>query len=129
YFWQQSRGKKQAIKTWIMDSQLVVGVGNIYACESLFLAKINPTAVVGSISKKRLERLQITIKQVLTSAIEQGGTTLKDFVGSDGKPGYFKQELNVYGRADLPCKVCLAPIQQITQGQRSTFFCRKCQKT
>lgn len=129
YFWQRSRGKTQAVKTWLMDSQLVVGVGNIYTCESLFLAKINPKAEVGRISKKRLERLLLTIKDVLAAAIEQGGTTLKDFVGSDGRPGYFKQELNVYGRVDKPCNICSRPIKQIKQGQRSTFFCRYCQKS
>ncbi len=128
YFWAQSRGKKQAVKTWVMDSHLVVGVGNIYACESLFLAKINPKAVVGRLSKKRLERLLHTIKHVLAAAIEQGGTSLKDFVGSDGKPGYFKQELNVYGRSGEACTVCGQSVKQITQGQRSTFYCGECQK-
>ena len=128
YFWKKSRGKTQAVKTWVMDNQLVVGVGNIYACESLFLAKINPEAEVGKISKQRLERLLVTIKQVLLAAIEQGGTSLKDFVGSDGKPGYFKQHLNVYGREDEACYVCKKPIKQIKQGQRSTFYCKNCQK-
>ncbi|MCK5880481.1 MAG: bifunctional DNA-formamidopyrimidine glycosylase/DNA-(apurinic or apyrimidinic site) lyase [Sinobacterium sp.] len=129
YFWQRSRGKKQAVKTWLMDSNMVVGVGNIYACESLFMSKINPKTEAGKISKKRLERLHSTIRQVLSAAIEQGGTTLKDFVGSDGKPGYFKQELHVYGRAGDPCMICHKAIKKIIQGQRSTFYCENCQKT
>ena len=128
YFWQSSRGKKQAVKTWLMDSHLVVGVGNIYACESLFLANISPKAEVGRLSKKRLARLLLVVKQVLSAAIERGGTSLKDFVGSDGKPGYFKQELQVYGRAGQPCCVCQRPVKQIVQGQRSTFYCASCQK-
>ena len=110
-----------------MNSHTVVGVGNIYACESLFKAGIDPQKPAGKISKKRYQRLVIEIKAVLSAAIEQGGTTLKDFVGGDGKPGYFKQELAVYGRQDLPCFVCQKPIKNIRLGQRSTFYCKNCQ--
>lgn len=128
FFYQHSRGKKQSIKTFMMDSHIVVGVGNIYASESLFLAGIHPNASAGRVSLKRYEKLVIAIKQVLAAAIEQGGTTLKDFVGSDGKPGYFKQQLNVYGRESQPCVACSSTIKKIKQGQRSTFYCPKCQK-
>ena len=128
YLYQQSRHRKQAIKTFIMDSRIVVGVGNIYACESLFLAGINPKTVTGKISRPRLHRLAETIKSVLEEAISQGGTTLKDFTRSDGQPGYFAQSLNVYGRANEPCHHCKRLIKKITQGQRSTFYCSTCQR-
>lgn len=128
YFYQASRGKKQAVKQWIMDSHLVVGVGNIYAAESLFKAGINPKKPAGKISKKRLMILFSYIKEILAAAIEQGGTTLKDFVGSDGKPGYFKQELMVYGREGEQCYRCDSTIKNIKLGQRSSFYCPKCQK-
>ena len=106
----------------------MVGVGNIYASESLFLSAINPKKAAGKISRAKYDLFAEQIKQVLAKAIAQGGTTLKDFVGSDGKPGYFAQQLNVYGRKDEPCMQCDAPIKQITQGQRSTFYCTNCQK-
>jgi formamidopyrimidine-DNA glycosylase len=125
--WQKSRGKKCPIKTFIMDSHVVVGVGNIYANEALFQAGIHPKRLAGKISKKRYGRLVECIKDVLARAIEQGGTTLKDFVGGDGKPGYFKQELQVYGRGDMPCIVCDRPLHEIRIGQRSTVFCKVCQ--
>lgn len=128
YLQQQTKGRKQNIKTLIMNSKIVVGVGNIYACESLFLAGIHPATIAGKISKIRLNRLVENIKQVLTKAISQGGTTLKDFTQSDGKPGYFAQSLNVYGRADEPCLKCKRPVKKMTQGQRSTFYCPKCQR-
>jgi len=123
----QSRNKKVAIKQFIMNSKVVVGVGNIYASEALFLAGIHPQRVAGQISAERYQRLAKTIKQVLRAAIKQGGTTLRDFTGSDGTPGYFKQKLKVYGRATAPCPKCSRPIKQITQGQRSTFYCTRCQ--
>ena len=126
--WQRSRGKKQAVKTFIMDSHVVVGVGNIYAAEALFRAGINPKRAAGNISKKRYIVLTDAIKTVLAAAIEQGGTTLKDFVGSDGKPGYFKQELQVYGRVGEPCNICGKNIKNVNLGQRSTFYCGSCQK-
>ena len=125
--WQKSRGKKSPIKTFIMDSHVVVGVGNIYANEALFQAGIHPKRLAGKVSKKRYGLLVECIKEVLTRAIEQGGTTLKDFVGGDGKPGYFKQELQVYGRGELPCVTCDRLLHEIRIGQRSTVFCKFCQ--
>jgi formamidopyrimidine-DNA glycosylase len=107
---------------------VVVGVGNIYACESLFKAGISPKRSAGKISKARYQKLLEVIKEVLAAAIEQGGTTLKDFVQAEGSPGYFQQQLNVYGRADEPCLVCNSPVKKMTQGQRSTFYCAKCQR-
>lgn len=128
YLYLRSRGKSQAIKTFIMNSHIVVGVGNIYAAESLFLAGIHPKTKAGKISLKRYEKLVAAIRQVLADAIQQGGTTLRDFVNSDGKPGYFQQQLYVYGREDTDCNICCAPIKKIKQGSRSTFYCPKCQK-
>lgn len=128
YLFEKSRKRTSAIKTFIMDQKIVVGVGNIYASESLFLSGINPKKAAGKISAAKYDQLVESIKQVLAKAISEGGTTLKDFVGSDGKPGYFAQQLNVYGRKDEPCPSCQTPIKQITQGQRSTFYCSQCQK-
>ncbi len=129
YLYERSRKRKGPIKTFIMDQKVVVGVGNIYASEALFLAGIRPTKAAGSLSKPACLKLTNSIKTVLDQAIQQGGTTLKDFVGGDGKPGYFAQSLNVYGRAGLPCPACERPIQQLVLGQRSTFFCVHCQKS
>ncbi|MFK0573830.1 bifunctional DNA-formamidopyrimidine glycosylase/DNA-(apurinic or apyrimidinic site) lyase [Endozoicomonas sp.] len=126
--YQMSRGKKQPVKTFIMDNKVVVGVGNIYASEALFKAGIRPDRACGKISRNRYERLVQSIKVTLTKAIEQGGTTLRDFVGGDGKPGYFKQELAVYGRADQPCLTCGKTIQEIKLGNRSSCYCRNCQR-
>ena len=123
-----SRKRSCSIKSFIMNSHIVVGVGNIYACESLFLSGINPKRKAGSLSKVRCEKLVENIKQILKSAIKQGGTTLKDFTREDGKPGYFAQNLNVYGRAGEACVDCNKPIKQITQQQRSTFYCSHCQR-
>lgn len=128
YLFNKSRKRTGAVKTFIMDQKIVVGVGNIYASESLFLSGINPKKAAGKISRAKYDLFAEQIKQVLAKAIAQGGTTLKDFVGSDGKPGYFAQQLNVYGRKDEPCTQCDSPIKQITQGQRSTFYCSQCQK-
>ena len=128
YLFQQSRKRKSSIKQFIMDGKVVVGVGNIYDSESLFLAGINPKRIAHKISKARYEKLTAAIKQVLAAAIEQGGTTLRDFIGGDGKPGYFAQKLNVYGREGEPCHQCGTTIKQITQGQRSTYYCPSCQK-
>ena len=128
YLFEKTRGRKQAIKQFIMDSKVVVGVGNIYANEALFMAGIRPTRAAGNISKARLAIFVEKIKLVLAAAIEQGGTTLRDFIGGDGKPGYFKQELRVYGRAEQPCRVCQMPLKEIRQGQRSTVYCVHCQK-
>ena len=117
-----------SVKQFIMDAQVVVGVGNIYASEALFMAGISPKRAANKVSKKRYKLLTQCIKQVLSRAIEQGGTTLRDFVQAEGKPGYFKQELNVYGRTGGPCNTCGAEIKQVKQGQRSTFYCGKCQR-
>jgi formamidopyrimidine-DNA glycosylase len=127
YLQEKSAKKKIAIKPWLMDNKLVVGVGNIYASESLFSARIHPDRAAQSLSKNECELLVRTIKAVLQRSIEQGGTTLKDFLQSDGKPGYFAQELQVYGREGEPCRVCGAPIVASKHGQRSTFYCRHCQ--
>ncbi|MCK5639313.1 MAG: bifunctional DNA-formamidopyrimidine glycosylase/DNA-(apurinic or apyrimidinic site) lyase [Gammaproteobacteria bacterium] len=123
----KSRGRKVSVKQFIMDGKVVVGVGNIYASEALFLAGIHPKKAAGKISAERYELLVSSIKKVLAAAIEQGGTTLRDFVGGDGKPGYFAQQLNVYGRTSEPCSTCGQPIKQLTLGQRSTYYCPNCQ--
>jgi len=125
---QRSRCKTPNIKTFIMNSQVVVGVGNIYASESLFLARISPKTLAGKISLKRYQRLVGCIQSILSAAIEQGGTTLKDFSAVDGKPGYFSQKLSVYGRAGEACICCDGTIKKITQSQRATYYCPKCQK-
>ncbi|MBT1451904.1 bifunctional DNA-formamidopyrimidine glycosylase/DNA-(apurinic or apyrimidinic site) lyase [Glaciecola sp. XM2] len=123
-----SRNRQMPIKAFIMDNAVVVGVGNIYANESLFKSGIDPRRAAGKVSKKRYERLTQNIKLVLASAIEQGGTTLRDFAQADGSPGYFAQQLHVYGRTHEPCDVCQTPIRNKVIGQRNTFFCIKCQK-
>ena len=122
-----SIGKSRNIKSLIMDSKIVVGVGNIYASESLFLAGISPKREAGKISKKRLIVLTESIKNVLTDAINNGGTTLNDFSNVDGNPGYFSQILNVYGRDNMPCMRCDGTIKRIIQNQRATYYCPKCQ--
>jgi formamidopyrimidine-DNA glycosylase len=124
---ESSVGKTRNIKSFIMDSNVVVGVGNIYASESLFLAKISPKKEAGKISKKRLIVLTTAIKNVLTDAINNGGTTLNDFSNVDGTPGYFSQVLNVYGRDKMSCIRCSGKIKRIIQNQRATYFCPKCQ--
>ena len=127
YLYRQLKTKSTAIKIAIMDSHLVVGVGNIYASESLFRAKINPKTPANKVSKVKCERLVVEIKVTLAAAIEAGGSSLRDFFGADGNPGYFQQTYFVYGRTDAPCRECGAPISQIKQGQRSTFYCAECQ--
>lgn len=127
YLYSRSRNRTQSIKTFIMDSRIVVGVGNIYASESLFLAGINPNRKAGGVSKASYEKLVVAIKDVLNRAIKKGGTTLRDFISGEGKPGYFKNELQVYDRANEPCINCKKPIKMIRLGQRSTFYCAKCQ--
>jgi formamidopyrimidine-DNA glycosylase len=128
YLYKHSRNRKIAIKPFLMNSKIVVGVGNIYASEALFLAKIHPLRAVNRISLQRYDLLVEKIKVVLRSAIAQGGTTLRDFVSSEGKPGYFQQKLNVYGREGEMCVNCKKPVRQVRQGQRSTYFCPVCQK-
>jgi formamidopyrimidine-DNA glycosylase len=126
--YRRSRGRKGPVKGLIMDGKVVVGVGNIYANEALFLAGIRPDRAAGRISAARYQRLAEYIKQVLTSAIEQGGTTLRDFVGGDGKPGYFAQKLYVYGRGGEACKRCGRQLREVRLGQRSTVYCVACQR-
>ena len=123
-----SIGKSRNIKSFIMDSNVVVGVGNIYASESLFLAGISPKREAGKISKRRYNVLTCCIKNVLTDAINNGGTTLNDFSNVDGNPGYFSQVLNVYGRENMPCFRCSGKIKRIIQNQRATYYCPKCQR-
>jgi len=128
YLFVTSRNRKVAIKTFLMNSHIVVGVGNIYANESLFAAGINPKRAANKISLAHYQKLVPEIKRILKQSIEQGGTTLKDFINEDGKPGYFQQTLSVYGRTSEPCINCTKPIKQITQAQRSTFYCAHCQR-
>lgn len=127
YLYGRSRGRRTAIKPFLMDNRIVVGVGNIYACESLYLAGIHPLRPAGRISRNRYRRLASSVRQTLCQAIAAGGTTLRDFLSSEGRPGYFRQQLQVYGRAGEPCPRCSTPIRQVRQGQRSTFFCGRCQ--
>lgn len=123
-----SKNKKIPIKSLIMDNHNVVGVGNIYACESLFMAKLLPMRLANTLNQEEAALLVTAIKEVLTKSIQQGGTTLKDFLQSDGKPGYFVQQLQVYGRAEKPCLVCGTLIQTQKIAQRNTFYCIHCQK-
>ncbi len=127
HLFRHSRKRSQAVKPFIMDSKTVVGVGNIYASEALFLAGIHPNRAAGRISRKRYQDLAKAIKLILTEAIERGGTTLRDFVGGDGNPGYFQQELRVYGRAGTPCQVCGNKLKNLRLGQRATVYCATCQ--
>lgn len=127
YLHQKARGRKTSVKAFIMDSHTVVGVGNIYASESLFGAGISPTRAAGNISLARYERLAQTIRMVLAASIAQGGTTLRDFVNATGNPGYFRQTLNVYEREGEPCRVCETSIRTARQVQRATYWCPRCQ--
>ena len=126
--WHLSRGRKAAVKLFLMDNAVVVGVGNIYASEALFAAGIDPRRAAGSISRARYARLASEVKRILAWAFERGGTTLRDFINPDGAPGYFFRELNVYGRAGEACQVCGTAIRQVVLGQRSTFWCPHCQR-
>ena len=128
YLFERSRRRSVAVKLFIMDSHIVVGVGNIYANEALFAAGISPTREASSVSANAYAVLVEEIKQVLSRAIDVGGTTLRDFIGGDGKPGYFKQSLQVYGRGGEECMVCGAALKEIRLGQRSTVHCTRCQK-
>jgi formamidopyrimidine-DNA glycosylase len=121
-------GRKVPIKQLLMNSKILVGVGNIYANEALFRANIHPLRAAGRISYSRLERLVAAVRDVLNEAIDQGGTTLRDFVGGDGRPGYFKQSLDVYGRAGEACRRCGYSIRQTVIGQRATYYCSRCQR-
>jgi formamidopyrimidine-DNA glycosylase len=127
YLFERSRGRKVPVKSFVMDSHVVVGVGNIYANEALFMAGIRPQTLAGKLSARRYSRLAQCIRQVISHAITVGGTTLRDFVGGDGKPGYFQQSLLVYGRAGKPCKTCANTLIEIRQNQRSSVYCPQCQ--
>jgi len=122
------RGRTAPIKAVIMDSHTVVGVGNIYACEALFMAGIQPNQQAGKVTKPRLAKLVAAIREVLLASIEMGGTTLRDFVNEKGEPGYFVQSLRVYDREGEPCHVCGTKVKRLVMSNRSTFFCPKCQK-
>lgn len=124
----KSRGRTVSVKQYLLAGEVVVGVGNIYCSESLFEAKINPKTAAGKVSKARYLRLAQAVKTTLRKAIDAGGSSLKDFVHSDGEPGHFMVLTKVYDRVGLPCKDCGVPIRQITQGQRSTYYCPHCQK-
>lgn len=128
YLWRTSRGRKVAIKQHLMNGHVVVGVGNIYASEALYRAGIHPARPAGRVSRARFEPLVASVRAVLEEAIAEGGTTLRDFVGADGKPGYFATELAVYGREGEPCKQCGGPIRRSVIGQRATYYCTRCQR-
>jgi formamidopyrimidine-DNA glycosylase len=128
YLWGATRRRKVAIKQLIMNSQRVVGVGNIYASEALFRARIPPRLAARRITRAQAAALTQAIKQVLAEAIEIGGTTLRDYVNADGIPGYFRQQLFVYERNGQPCRVCRTPVKHFVQGQRSTYWCAVCQR-
>ena len=120
--------RKAPIKQVLLAGDVVVGVGNIYASEALFLAGIRPTTRACKLSRPRIARLQAAIRDVLARAVQKGGSTLRDFSNAQGESGYFQLEATVYGREGAPCRVCATPIRAIRQGQRSTFFCPTCQK-
>lgn len=122
------KDRKIAIKQALMDSRNLVGVGNIYACEALFRSGINPKKAAGDISEKRLEELSLDIKAVLLEAIKSGGSTLRDYVRSDGSSGYFQHNFRVYGRENQPCVICSTDIKRIVHQGRSTYYCPACQK-
>lgn len=128
YLFRVTRKRAVAIKQLIMNSQLVVGVGNIYASEALFRARISPRRAAGRITMAQARKLSRAIKTVLAAAIKIGGTTLRDYVNADGEAGYFRQKLFVYERAGARCRVCRSVVRQFTQGQRSTYWCATCQK-
>lgn len=127
-FAQALKKRQSAIKQVLLAGDIVVGVGNIYASEALFMAGIRPTTKAARLSKPRVARLHAAIVQVLTRAVQQGGSTLRDFVNAEGRNGYFQLEAAVYGRAGSPCRVCATPIRSLLQGQRTTFYCSRCQK-
>ncbi len=127
YLYRHTRTRKAAIKTTIMDSHLIVGVGNIYASESLFRARINPLMAANQLSLRQCECLVQEIKATLRDALKAGGSSLRDFFGADGNPGYFQQQYFVYGRAGELCRICRQPILNVKLGQRSTFYCSVCQ--
>jgi len=127
YLYHMSRARKMAVKAFIMDQSVVVGVGNIYASESLFLAGIHPRRKCSRISISRYQKLANAIKKILTNSIDMGGTTIQNFAGTDGRPGYFEQQLLVYGRVGKPCDYCGRLISSQVIAQRSSFYCNQCQ--
>lgn len=124
----ETRRRSAPIKQVLLAGDIVVGVGNIYACESLFRAGISPRTAASRISRARYDRLAEAIREILAAAIVQGGSTLRDFIAVNGQSGYFQQTYFVYDRAGVPCRQCEAPVRQIKQGQRSTFYCAQCQR-
>jgi formamidopyrimidine-DNA glycosylase len=128
YLYRISRGRRVSLKQLVMNSHLVVGVGNIYASEALFRARLKPTRRAGTLTRAEAKRLVAAVRTVLRLAIRAGGTTLRDYRGADGLPGYFRQRLYVYERKGRPCRRCRTPVRALTQGQRSTYYCPKCQQ-
>ena len=128
WLWRLSRGRRAPVKTFLMDQAVVVGVGNIYAAEALFMAGISPLRAAGRVSRARYDALAGAVKAILLAAIERGGTTLRDFLAPDGAPGYFEQELSTYGRGGQPCQRCGYPLRQASIGQRTTVWCGRCQR-
>ena len=128
YLFARSRGRAAPVKTFLMDQRIVVGVGNIYAAEALFAAGIAPLRPAGRISRERYGQLAAAVRRILAHAIERGGTTLRDFTGADGAPGYFELELLAYGRGGQPCPRCGRPLKQAAIGQRTTVWCGHCQR-
>jgi formamidopyrimidine-DNA glycosylase len=128
YLWRITRGRRVAIKQLLLNSRLVAGVGNIYASEALFRARIRPQRQARTLSRADAARLVRGVRAVLRQAIRSGGTTLRDYLGADGAPGYFRQRLYVYERRGQPCRRCRTPVRMLTQGQRSSYYCPSCQK-
>lgn len=128
YLARAARGRRIAVKQFLMNAQVVVGVGNIYASEALFRAGIRPRRAAGRLRREEFDALAQAIKAVLKDAIRAGGTTLRDYINPEGMPGYFRQKLYVYERLGEPCRICRSPIKHLVQGQRSTYFCPSCQK-
>jgi formamidopyrimidine-DNA glycosylase len=128
HLWRLSRGRTAPVKTFLMDQAVVVGVGNIYAAEALFRAGLAPRRAAGRVSRERYAALAAAVNDILVHAIERGGTTLRDFLAPDGAPGYFEQELQVYGRVGERCRVCRTPLRAGVLGQRATVWCPRCQR-
>lgn len=127
YLHRRAQGRTCNVKVFLMDQRIVVGIGNIYANESLFAAGVHPLRPAGRVTLAEYERLAMIVREILDAAIQQGGSTLRDFVGGDGKPGYFQQCLRVYGRCSQPCVVCGEPIRQCRISGRATYYCPHCQ--
>jgi formamidopyrimidine-DNA glycosylase len=127
WLWRAARGRSAAVKSFLMDQSIVVGVGNIYASEVLFAAGVHPKRAAGAVSRTRYARIATEIRRILAYAITRGGTTLRDFIAPDGAPGYFEQDLMVYDRAGEPCKICGTPIRAGVIGQRMAYWCPRCQ--